>query len=168
LWSLFSFVDKLLGESSYLATGLGLDEQIYRHLALSLFQEEQAVEKLDKYWQVTRVQWANPLDDLVDYIRANSHLNLSLTDLEEHSHYSGRHLQNLFQEKFACTPVQFVRRNRLSVAMARLQTADDQDAVTNIARDFGYAYTSNISADFHREFGVTPSAVLRSSRGPRK
>ena len=165
LWSLFSFVDTLLGESRYLATGLGLDEQVYRHLALSLFQEERVLDRIQNNWQSVSTKWTNPLDDLVDYIRQNAHLNLTLTDLEEQSHYSGRHLQNLFHEKFDCTPMQFVRRQRLSAAMERLQTADDQDTVTNIARDFGYAYTSNFTTDFHREFGVTPSIVLRSSRG---
>jgi AraC-like DNA-binding protein len=109
--------------------------------------------------------WTHSLDDLVDYIRQNAHLNLTLTDLEEQSHYSGRHLQDLFREKFDCTPMQFVRRQRLSAAMERLQTADENETVTNVARDFGYAYSSNFTTDFHREFGVTPSIVLRSTRG---
>ncbi len=165
LWSLISFVDELLGESTYLATGLGLDEQVYRLLALSLFQEEGVLERIEKSWEMSTKQWAHPLDDLVDYIRSNSHLKLTVTDLEEQSHYSSRQLQNLFKEKFDCTPMQFVRRQRLSAAMERLQTADEDDTVTDIARDCGYLYTSNFSTDFHREFGVTPSVVLRSSRG---
>ena len=165
LWSLISFADELLGESRYLATGLGLDEQVYRLLALSLFQEEGVLERIEKSWEMSTKQWAHPLDDLVDYIRSNPHLKLTVTDLEEQSHYSSRQLQNLFKEKFDCTPMQFVRRQRLSAAMERLQTADEDDTVTDIARDCGYLYTSNFSTDFHREFGVTPSVVLRSSRG---
>jgi AraC-like DNA-binding protein len=165
LWSLFSFIDKLLGESKYLATGLGLDEQVYRHLSLHLFQEEGVLDKIQKTWRDGGAKWSSILDELVDYIRQNAHLNLTLTDLEEQSHYSGRHLQNLFHEKFDCTPMQFVRRQRLSAAMERLQTAGEYDTVTNVARDFGYAYTSSFTTDFHREFGVTPSVVLRSTRG---
>ena len=165
LWSLINFVDELLGESRYLATGLGLDEQVYRLLALSLFQEEGVLERIEKHWEMSTKQWAHPLDDLVDYIRSNPHLKLTVTDLEEQSHYSARQLQNLFKEKFDCTPMQFVRRQRLSAAMERLQTADVDDTVTDIARDCGYLYTSNFSTDFRREFRVTPSVVLRSSRG---
>lgn len=164
-WSLFSSIDDLLGECSDLATGLGLDDQIYRLLALSLVQEERAPETAQRQWSNQKTGWSNPLDELVDYIRSKAHLHLTLTDLEEQSHYSGRHLQNLFHEKFGCTPMQFVRRQRLSAAMERLQTANDDDTVTTIARDCGYAYTSNFTTDFRQEFGVTPSVVLRSSRG---
>ena len=164
LWSLISFVDELLGESTYLATGLGLDEQIYRLLALSLFQEEGVLEHAKKHWEASKKEWANPLDDLVDYIRSNSHLNLTLTDLEEQSRYSARHLQNLFREKLDCSPMQFVRRQRLNAAMEKLQTADLDQTVTTIARDMGYRYTSNFTCDFKREFGVSPSVVLRASR----
>jgi AraC-like DNA-binding protein len=60
--------------------------------------------------------------------------------------------------------MQFVRRQRLSAAMEKLQTADLDDTVTTIARDTGYRYTSNFTNDFQREFGVKPSVVLRSSR----
>lgn len=165
LWSLISFVDELFGESTYLATGLGLDEQVYRLLSLSLLQEERVLDNAQKHWQAPARQWTTILDDLVDYIRSNAHLNLTLTDLEEQTHYSGRHLQNLFKEKFDCTPMQFVRKQRLSAAMERLQMAKDGDTVTYISRECGYAYTSNFTTDFHREFGVTPSVVLRASRG---
>jgi AraC-like DNA-binding protein len=164
LWSLLSFVDELLGESDYLATGLGLDEQVYRLLAISLFQEERVLQNVQENWGAPTKQWTDILDDLVDYIRSNAHLNLTLTDLEEQSHYSGRQLQNLFKEKFDCTPLQFVRRQRLSTSMEKLQTADQDDTVTTIARDMGYRYISNFTYDFHREFGVNPSVVLRSTR----
>lgn len=164
LWSLFSFVDELLAESTYLAAGLGLDEQLYRLLALSLFQQEGILDKVPKLCGVSATHWTPPLDDLVDYIRTHAHLNLSLTDLEEQTHYSGRHLQNLFREKFNCTPMQFVKRQRLTAAHERLQAAADDATVTDIARDCGYRFTSNFSTDFHREFGVPPSVVLRASR----
>lgn len=52
LWALFSFIDQLLGESEYLAAGLGLDEQIYRLLALSLFNEEGSLETIQERWRV--------------------------------------------------------------------------------------------------------------------
>ena len=165
IWSLFAFIDQLLGESTYLAEGLGLDEQIYRLLSASLFRAEGAFEEIEKRWTVATNNWTNRMNDLVDYIRQNTHLNLTLTDLEEQSHYSGRHLQNLFKEKFDCTPMQFVKRERLSSALERLQTAGLDDTVTTIARDMGYRYTSSFTCDFQKEFGVAPSAVLRASQG---
>jgi AraC-like DNA-binding protein len=134
-------------------------------LAQALFNSEGLQGKAQKNWEASTKQWTDIFDDLVDYIRSNAHMNLTLTDLEEQSHYSGRHLQNMFKEKFDCTPMQFVRRQRLFAAMEKLQTADPDDTATTIARDMGYRYTSNFSCDFQREFGVSPSVVLRSSRG---
>jgi AraC-like DNA-binding protein len=164
-WALFTFLDQLLCESKYLAKGLGLDDQIYRLLALSLFQTEGSLDKVRKRWELGTKNWTGPMDDLVDYIAQNVHTSITLTDLEEQSNYSGRHLQNLFKEKFDCTPMQFVRRQRLTAAMEKLQTAEDGENVTSIARDCGYRFTSNFTTDFQREFGVNPSVVLRSSRG---
>ena len=163
LFAFFGFVDQLLGECRYLAAGLGLDEQIYRLLGLSLLKEANALELVEQRWAASCNRWSSPLDDLVDFIRSNAHRGLTLTDLEEHSSYSARHLQTLFREKFDCTPMQFVRRQRLTVALERLETAAAGETVSQIARDCGYRSTTNFTADFKKTFGVTPSAVLRSS-----
>ncbi|MFM7548588.1 MAG: helix-turn-helix domain-containing protein [Cyanobacteriota bacterium] len=53
------------------------------------------------------------MDDIISH-RCSS---ITLTNLEEQSHYSARHLQSLFRKKFGCTPIQFVRRQRLEEAM---------------------------------------------------
>lgn len=111
-----------------------------------------------------RRRWSSSLDELVGYISSNRCRSLTLTDLEEQSNYSRRHLQTLFQEKFGGTPMQFVRRQRLAAAMEKLQAADAEISVSRIARDGGYRSLSNFSSDFQREFGELPSSVLRRSR----
>lgn len=165
MWSLIRFIDQLHKENKYLPTALGLSEQFYRALTISILKSTGAIEKAWSNQERRIKDMSKTLDNLVDYIGINSHQNLTLTDLEEQSHYSARQLQNLFREKFDCTPMQFVRRQRLSTAMEKLQTADWNDKVTSIGRDCGYRFTSNFSSDFHREFGVAPSVVLRASRG---
>ena len=164
-WSFFRYMDQLLQESEHLPAGMGLDEQIYRLLSIALFEQSGTLENAQKRWSLKRNDWQHPLDELVDYIKENANLGFTLTDLEEQSHYSARQLQNLFKEKFDCTPMQFVRRQRLTSAMEKLQTADYDATVTSIGRDCGYRFTSNFTTDFHRQFGVTPSTVLRASRG---
>ena len=144
---------------------MGLGEQMYRLVAIALFEQSGVLESLQSCWCSKSNDWHNQLDELVDYIKENAHLGLTLTDLEEQSHYSARHLQSLFRQKFDCTPMQFVRRQRLTSAMEKLQTADYDATVTSIGRDCGYRFTSNFTTDFHRQFGVTPSTVLRASRG---
>jgi AraC-like DNA-binding protein len=165
LFGYLRFVDQLLAESRHLGSLLGLDEQLYRLMALSLLRASPGFDAVQRHWSSWRSRWGASLDDLVDYIRCNAHAPLTLTDLEVQSNYSARHLQTLFRERFACTPMQFVRQQRLTLAMQRLQSAQPGDTVTLIARSCGYRYTSNFSCDFRREFGVTASSVLRASRG---
>ena len=166
LFEFFTFVDSLLAESRYICGALGLDENIYRLLALAIDAKAGLNDKRDRRWKSRDDRWSSPLDELVDYIQCNAHLIITLTDLEERSNYSARRLQYLFQEKFDCSPMQFVRRQRLSTAMEKLRTAEWGDTVTSIGRDCGYRFTSNFSSDFHREFGVAPSVVLRASQTP--
>lgn len=160
--SLFWHLDCVFREDRDLPSRLALDDQIYRTLVHAFLREFQLQPGSAGGRQQPR--WSGVLDDLVDFIRAKAcDQQLTLTDLEERSHCSARYLQILFRETFDCTPMQFVRRQRLSAAMQRLQTADVQDSVTRIARDCGYRHASNFSADFQREFGVRPSAVLRAA-----
>lgn len=165
-WSLMALTDQLLGECPYLASGLGLDDQLYRCLALSILRAEGKLAKVEQRWKGSAKQWSSGLDELIDFIRANTHRHLTITDLEERSCYSARHLQNLFRERFNCTPMQFVRRQRLNDAMAQLQMASWQTTVFEIARDCGYAHLSTFSREFKQEFGVNPSTVLRAGRHP--
>lgn len=165
IFEFFAYLDSLLTECEYIGRMLGLDEQIYRLMALALDAKAGQSETTNRRWSSGSTKWKGPLDELIDYIGINSHQHLTLTDLEEQSHYSARHLQNLFREKFDCTPMQFVRRQRLKSAMEKLQTADYDTTVTSIGRDCGYRFTSSFTTDFHRQFGVTPSTVLRASRG---
>lgn len=162
MFSLFRHLDCLFREDRHLPSHLCLDDQIYRTL-VHAFARAFQLQPLSARWQ-TQPRWSGVLDDLVDFIRTHACDQLiTLTDLEERSHFSARYLQILFRERFDCTPMQFVRRQRLSVAMQRLQTADVQDSVTRIARDCGYRHVSNFSADFQREFAVLPSQVLRDA-----
>ena len=165
MWSLLSFIDRLHGEDEVIPQCLGLDEQFYRLLALALLEAVGRLDAVRQHWSRPAGSWVRPLDDLIDYIRANAHASLTLTDLEERSHYSARRLQMLFRERFDCTPMQFVRRQRLEAAMEKLQTADDDDTVTSIARSCGYRFTANFTTDFKNQFGINPSMVLRASRG---
>jgi AraC-like DNA-binding protein len=139
---------------------------VTRLLALSLVWEAGCADQIRRRFARAGSAWGPSLDALVDYIRANVHLTLTLTDLEEHSHDSARHLQTLFRQTFDCTPMQFVRRQRLAAAMEALQTAQPGDTVTRIARACGYRFLPNFTHDFQSRFGVNPSTVLRRCRQP--
>lgn len=158
---LCDFMDRLLHEDALLLEAMGLEEQFFRSLAIEWLH---ANGKLDGLRRRQHRQHATRIDDLVDFILANLDRPITLTDLEEQSNYSGRQLQYLFRSKFDCTPLQFVRRQRLKFAMARLEQAQPSDTIAGIARELGYRNTSSFSADFFRQFGVHPSTILRSRR----
>ena len=163
LLSLMTHINTVSRENTFLATGLGLDDQIYRTFAISLLMQDgrhPLTPQQDRYQE----RWTSTLDTLVDYIQAHTHTSLTLTDLEIQSHYTGRQLQRLFQGKFNCTPMQFVRRTRLHHAMERLSAPKAHDTVIRIARECGYHHGSNFSVDFQQQFGIRPSLVLRQAR----
>lgn len=112
MWSLIRFIDQLHGEHPIIPSCLGIDDQFYRMLFLSMLESDNRFEGVEKCFAAPARTWASPLDDPVDYVCSHTHLALSITDLEEISHHSTRHLFNLFREKFNCTSMQFVRAQR--------------------------------------------------------
>jgi len=90
-----------------------------------------------------------------------------MTDLERLSSYSRRGLHYAFQERFGCSPMRWVRQERLSCALARLQRPEPNDSVTSVAQSCGYRRAASFSQDFQRRFGVRPSELLRESKRPR-
>jgi AraC-like DNA-binding protein len=162
LHELVVFIDRLLQENEMLPEAMGLEDQCFRSLALELLHANGQLDALRQRRRHPRREAF--LDDLVDYIMANLDRPITLTDLEERSHYSGRQLQYMFRRKFECTPLQFVRKQRLKMAMARLEQCQHNDTITKIAKELGYRSTSTFSADFFRQFGTYPSVVLRCQR----
>lgn len=119
LLSFFAHVDQLLLQERWLPQALGLGSQLYRYLAVAPLQQNGQIDRL-RQREAGRRRWSPGLDALVDHIRSNRELPLTMADLERLSHYSARHLTTLFRERFNCTPMQFVRRQRLELAMERL------------------------------------------------
>jgi AraC-like DNA-binding protein len=104
------------------------------------------------------------IDALVDWIHAHCHEAISLSDLEERSHYSRRTLQYAFKARFGCGPMQYLRRQRLWLARRRLKEPGRHRSVGSIASACGYLSLASFSRDFQRCFGMTPSRVLAQRR----
>jgi AraC-like DNA-binding protein len=100
-------------------------------------------------------------DILIDYILANLDQPLTLSDLEARSHYSRRSLQYAFQEQLQCSPKQWIREQRLMVAMRKFQCDGQRPSVQEVAQACGYANLSHFSRDFKARFGINPSTAKR-------
>ncbi|MEX1323595.1 MAG: AraC family transcriptional regulator [Synechococcaceae cyanobacterium] len=141
---------------------LQVDDLIYRVLALLLHP------RLDAVLAVNRRGGVAPreriLEELLEWIRANLHTPVNLTELERRSGYSRRTLQLAFKQRFGCGPVQWVRRQRLEQARQALLRAQPGERVGEIASRFGFAKLTVFSRDFRAHFGLRPSELIHEGR----
>ncbi|MFM7087210.1 MAG: helix-turn-helix domain-containing protein [Cyanobium sp.] len=145
--TIFQLVDQLLLEASCLPQALGIDEQLYRLLAVQLLRRMDLSEQLRAH-NTGIIPPRKVLDRLIDTIAARAHTPLTLTDLEACSGYSAWRLQQLFRQHFDCTPMQYVRRQRLIRARQELEQRAADTTITELARRFGYRHASHFCADF--------------------
>lgn len=144
-----------------LIEALMLQQQLLRLLALLVFPELGDGGRPAAPVAATDVR----LESLLDFISLNLAQPITLQMLEEHSNYSRRSLHYLFQQRFGCSPMQWVRQLRMALALERLSQPSIGDTVKGVAGECGYRSLSQFSLDFQRAHGRRPSDVLRAGRG---
>ena len=140
---------------------LQLDDLIYRHLALLLLPRTLLMPPESAGTPPARDRI---FEELLEWIRENLGSPLNLTELERRSGYSRRSLHNMFQLRFGCGPIQWIRRHRLEQAQQALYNPTPEDSVTTVARRFGFNSLTVFSRDFTRAYGINPSGALRLGR----
>lgn len=104
------------------------------------------------------------LDDLLAWIHANLHRPIGLTELEQRSAYSRRSLQYTFKRRFGCSPMHWIRHQRLQRALSQLQHPETDTSVRQVAEACGYTHLSAFGRDFRNQFDLRASDVLRQAR----
>ncbi len=145
---------------------LHLDDLFVRLLTLLLWPELLEEWGSDRPWLLPG-EPNRAFADLLEWIRAHLHRPITLSELEQRSSYSRRSLQYLFRRRFDCTPLQWVKRQRLEAVRRDLLKAQPGDTVSRIARRHGLHDLSACAEAFRREFGLTPSQLLREPGRPR-
>ncbi|MEB3319062.1 MAG: AraC family transcriptional regulator [Cyanobacteriota bacterium] len=140
--------------------GFLLHEQLYRLIAALIFPELRHGHS-DRDSEPTSGD--RRLDRLLDYISLHLTEPLPLSVLESQSHYSRRSLHYAFQERFGCSPMQWIRQQRMQMALQRLQNSASGVTVASVAVSCGYRSQSRFRIDFERAYGRKPSAVLRGA-----
>ncbi|MFM7466126.1 MAG: helix-turn-helix transcriptional regulator [Cyanobium sp.] len=153
-------IDASLALGRSVAAHLALDDVLQRTAATLLHPELLWAEPADLQRHREGSAPRN-FDILIDYILANLDQPLTLSDLEARSHYSRRSLQYAFQERLHCSPKQWIREQRLTVAMRKFQCDGQRPSVQEVAQACGYANLSHFSRDFKARFGINPSAAKR-------
>jgi AraC-like DNA-binding protein len=92
--------------------------------------------------------------DLVDYIRANTASNVSVTELAGLVQMSPSHFARAFKASFGVTPYRFVMQERVEGAKGMLASMDV--SASEVAMAFGFASQSHFAKVFRQFAGVTP------------
>ena len=154
---LCGLIDSHLHQPQSLAL-LGIDDLFYRNIALmmrpGLFLIQDHAEK--------RTDWKT-IDGLCEYIEANLDKRLTLTDFEQVSGLSARGLQFAFQRRFQCTPMEWVRWERLVLARKRLSNAIPGTTVMAVALACGFSNPGKFARHYQKRFGELPSDTLARS-----
>jgi AraC-like DNA-binding protein len=135
----------------------GIDDNFYRNVAMmlhpSLFLDMDEASPGAAYAR-------RRLDRVCQYILANLGQPLNLTDLERVGFMSRRNLHYAFQARYDCTPMQWVRQERLTLAHSHLVMSRVGTTVTDVALNCGFSKTTTFSEYYNKQFGELPSATL--------
>ncbi|MCF8167381.1 MAG: AraC family transcriptional regulator [Rhodoferax sp.] len=153
--NLCGIVDNVRSDADVLAK-LGVDEMLYRAIVMmlrpDLFEAPETVQ--------TSQDRCRELDAVCDFIRGNLGERITLTDLEKIAGTSARILQYAFQQRFGCTPMQWVREERLLMARRTLQKFREGDSISDAALRYGFMNQSAFSAYYKHRFGELPSETV--------
>ena len=162
LLALFEVVE---GVNPRLATRLGLDASLEGLVAVLLLTSAFGSDAVNLAGESgPMLQRDTSFEELLGRIRAHLAEPLDLARLEGWAHTTRRSLQVVFRDRLGCTPMQWVRQERLNRAMQRLKDPAPHDTVASIASACGYPSPSRFSADFRLRFQCTPSQVLGASQ----
>ncbi len=140
-------------------TQLGVQDMLYRHIAMML-RPEVFLPHTD---HPRTTASAALVAQLCDYMRANMNAGLTLTDLEAFSGLSARCLQLAFKKQLGCSPMQWLRVQKLHAIRASLAKAEPFESVTSLAGAY-FPNMGDFARYYQRQFGELPSQTLTRQR----
>jgi AraC family ethanolamine operon transcriptional activator len=99
-----------------------------------------------------------------DFIRENSHVEMTLGELCRSVGVNSRTLQHWFQREFGCGPMQYLRKIRIEHVRSNLLRPRIGTSVTSEAARWGFLHFGRFSAEYESCFGELPSQTLRRSK----
>lgn len=145
-----------------LADLLGLEDLLYRHVALLLapssFVDDTASHTGSRIPRGVVMA-------ICDRIEAALPATIRLSDLEAVSGFSARAVQYAFKRHLGCSPAEWIRERRLARVHTRLMTPRPGETVTSIAFAEGFFHMGDFSRRFNQRYGLLPSVMLARTRG---
>lgn len=153
------------GEGARLLLAVGFEELLLRLLGLLFWGDLLTRTPQAKAAETLQATRTRILEHLQAWIRAHLDTTIHVEDLERVSGYSSRSLRNLFRDRCGISPMAWIRRERLTIALHLLREPSLGTTVSGVALAVGYQQLSQFSRDFLQLHGRRPSAVLRQSMG---
>lgn len=99
----------------------------------------------------------------VAYITEHLSENISMKALAEKLHFSERHFRQRFYQETGRSPKSYQQEARLTKCAYLLTTT--AESVQEISDQLGYCSPYQLSRDFKKKFGISPSQYRRSAAG---
>lgn len=150
---------RLLG-AQHMQTPTRLQQDIVMMVLLEVLKEEtpQPAQKQSYYHRKSVVDCARQfLDEHLDEA-------VTVTQLCEITNVSRRTLQYSFESILGVSPIQYLRMSRLNGVRRSLVKADQNQAVSDIAAQWGFWHLSQFAKDYKQLFGEQPSQTLEWRR----
>jgi len=104
------------------------------------------------------------ISEAIDFMRANMHQPLTLSDVSQAIGTSVRSLQYGFRRFRSTTPLAYLREIRLAAVQAELSSPLNALPVKDVAVKWGFTHLGHFAARYRRAFGETPSETARLTR----
>jgi AraC-like DNA-binding protein len=154
-----NIVDQFASQPEML-TMMGVDDGFYSLMAMSLkpqlFLNMPNLSSGIKYEKKI-------LDRTCQYIRANLAYPISLAMLDQVSSMSRRKLHYAFLRHYRCSPMEWVRTQRLAEVQNQLAHAQSEVTVSAVAMAYGFTKMSSFAQYYKIKYGELPSATLSRS-----
>jgi transcriptional regulator GlxA family with amidase domain len=100
------------------------------------------------------------------YVAERIEQPISLAELSELAGVSERAIQAGFRAYHGCTPLAYLRTQRLERVRRRL--LESREDVTTAAQACGFRHLGRFSVAYRQRFGESPSETLKTARVPRR
>jgi AraC-like DNA-binding protein len=100
----------------------------------------------------------------IEFMRANIHRPLTISEVAEVAGVSLRALQYAFQKFEERSPTAFLRSLRLGAVRAELSSPDNILSVQDVASKWGFEHMGHFARHYRAAYGIYPSQTAKASK----
>jgi len=158
---IFRILDKNITTTNILEKSR-FDEMIYRTIVVMFFPHYFYNNKDTNF---KKIKISTSMIQLFKDLQSEyyfAHMNLS--DLEQFFGLSTRNLQLTFKKQFSCTPIQFLRKEKMKYAHETIKRLKGQISVTEMALEMGFYNFSQFARYYKECFSESPFQTIKKVR----